>query len=113
MALDMKTKKTITKELAKGYQKARKRDKTKILDEFINLTGYNRCYASWLLKNCGKKLFMHRKGKETIIFVGEIVKIKRRRKRIYDDEVKKALARIWWIMDYPCGKELFLFFLRL
>lgn len=106
MGLDMRTKKSITKELAKRYQKARKKDKTKILNEFTTLTGGNRSYASWLLRNCGRKVVKYQKGKETIIFVGEIVKIKRRRKRIYDDEVKKALARIWWIMDYPCGKRL-------
>ncbi len=106
MALDMRTKKSITKELAKRYQKARKRDKMKILNEFINPTGYNRCYASYLLRNCGRKVVMWRNGKETIIFVGEIQKIKRIRKRIYGEEVKKALARIWWIMGYPCGKRL-------
>ncbi len=51
MVLDMK-------ELAKRYQKARKRYKMKILEDFINLTGYNRCYASWLLRNYGRKVVM-------------------------------------------------------
>jgi len=32
-----------------------------------------------------------RKEKESIIFVGEIRKVKRVRKRIYDDECEKAL----------------------
>lgn len=106
MGLDMRTKKTITKELAQRYQKARKKERKKILNEFVSLTGYNRSYASWLLRNCGRKLLMWRKGKKTIIFVGEILKVKRRRKRIYDEEVRKALARIWWILDYACGKRL-------
>ncbi len=57
----------------------------KIIEEFINLTGYNRFYASWLLRNCRRKVVMWRKGKESIIFVGEIVKIKK---------VKKALEAI-------------------
>jgi len=106
MGLDMKTRKIITTELAKRYQKASKKEKGKILDELTSLHSYNRSYASWLLRNCGKKVVICRKGKESIIFVGEIRKVKRVRKRIYDDNCKKALARIWWTLDYPCGKRL-------
>ncbi|MCJ7472547.1 MAG: hypothetical protein MUP02_07055, partial [Actinobacteria bacterium] len=32
------------------YSKASKKQKTKTLDEFCATTGYNRCYASWILK---------------------------------------------------------------
>jgi hypothetical protein len=42
--LAMNHKKAVTAEIAKKYIKATKKEKTKILDEFINLTGYNRTY---------------------------------------------------------------------
>ncbi len=48
--LAMKHKKAITAELHKRYAKATKRQKSKILDEFINLTGYVRTYAARILR---------------------------------------------------------------
>ena len=47
MGLTMKEKKAVSKEIAKRYKKARKREKGKILDEFTKLTNYSRCYASY------------------------------------------------------------------
>ena len=51
MGLDMKTKKKLTEETAKHYCTASKRNKTKILDEFISTAGYNLKYAIHVLKN--------------------------------------------------------------
>ena len=51
MGLDMKTKKKLTEKTAKRYCTASKKNKTKILDEFIATTGYNRKYAIHVLKN--------------------------------------------------------------
>ena len=51
MGLDMKTKKKLSEETAKRYCTAAKKQKTKILDEFIATTGYNLKYAIHLLKN--------------------------------------------------------------
>ena len=50
MGLDMKTKKKLSEETAKRYCTAAKKQKTKILDEFIATTGYNRKYAIHVLK---------------------------------------------------------------
>jgi len=47
--LTMGQKKAITREVKERYQKARKKEKIMILDEFTRLTGYNRCYASQIL----------------------------------------------------------------
>jgi len=43
---------------------------------------------------------------QRIIFVAELKKIKRSRQSVYDEEVVKALKRLWLIMDFPCGKRL-------
>lgn len=47
MALTMKEKKAVTAEVAKRYQKVKKKERTLILDEFVSLTGYSRCYGAF------------------------------------------------------------------
>jgi hypothetical protein len=53
----MREKQKITQQVSKRYQRARKKEKSKILDEFVEVTGYNRAYASNLLNNWGKKIY--------------------------------------------------------
>jgi len=43
---------------------------------------------------------------EQVIVIGELRKIKRRRKRIYDEEFRKVLEWLWQVLDYSCGKRL-------
>lgn len=57
MRLTMREKQKITQQVSKRYQRARKKEKSKILDEFVEVTGYNRAYASNLLNNWGKKIY--------------------------------------------------------
>jgi hypothetical protein len=71
------------------------------LDEFTKLTGYCRSYGAWLLKSCGRKIIIPGKT----VLIGEIKKVKRKRNRIYTDDVVKVLKRIWYIMDFPFGKR--------
>ena len=46
MPLTMKEKQAVTKQLAVEYKRAGKKVKGRILDTVIELTGYNRSYAS-------------------------------------------------------------------
>ncbi|MHA1375570.1 MAG: hypothetical protein ACTSR7_14915 [Promethearchaeota archaeon] len=48
--LTMGQKKTVTKELRDRYQKSSKKEKVRILNEFIQLTRYNRSYAARTLR---------------------------------------------------------------
>jgi hypothetical protein len=92
-----------TKITAVRYQKAAKKKKGAILDEFIELTGYDRCYASYLLKNHGKKVWINNK----VIVIGDICKRRKRdSQRTYGDDVLRVLKQIWVIMDCICGKRL-------
>ena len=104
--LEMGIRKKISKKIAERYQRARKKEKGKILDEFVSLMGYNRNYASWLLRNIGRKVVI--KGKRgRVILIGEQQKIKREgRKKVYGKEVEKALKEVWYILDCPCGRRL-------
>lgn len=89
--------------VAPRYQKARKKEKGLILDEFTNLTGYGRRYASYVLRSHGKKIWIN---PETVL-VSDVRKRKTRKKeRIYDDVVVASLKKAWEMMDYICGKRL-------
>jgi hypothetical protein len=103
MRLTMKEKNSVTKAIASRYQKASKKQKGIILDEFTQLTGYTRCYASYLLASHGKRI----RVSSNIVIVGDVgKKTKRNRHRIYDSRVLSALKKIWLTMDCICGKRL-------
>jgi hypothetical protein len=91
--MDMHSRNQYLKQLRIEYLRTRsKRGKGKLLDEAHKRTGLNRKYLIRKLKvlsNLDKKK----------------VKV-RRRKQIYDGQVRAALVRCWEIFDYPCGQRL-------
>ncbi|MCK4241494.1 MAG: transposase, partial [Candidatus Atribacteria bacterium] len=102
--LTMRHKKAITKELRDRYQRASKKEKTMMLDEFIRLTGYNRSYAARVLRIKRVLGYLNIAGKR-IKYVAD-KKIKREKKKFYDKEVFIALKKILIICDYICSKRL-------
>lgn len=102
MGLTMKEKRTITKEVAGRYRRVSKKGKGAILDEFVELTGYNRSYASHVLHNQGVVKYVP----GVVMILDATKRIRRQRERTYGREVYKALRKIWAIMDYICGKRL-------
>lgn len=85
------------------YKKERKKQKGFILNEFVELTRYNRSYASHILQSHGKKI---RVSNKTIIEGDIWNRAKRKRQKKYDDKVLKRLKEIWGIIDFICGKRL-------
>jgi hypothetical protein len=107
MALTMREKKAVTKEVAKRYNRVKKKEKGKILDELVVLTGYNRCYASFVLRNWNRKLIIPPNNSNVLIPIEDKRhKTKRSKTRIYDEKVLVALKQIWSICDCICGKRL-------
>lgn len=107
MGLRMSERRAVTREVAKRYQKSSKKQKGKILDEFTALMGYNRSYASHILSNWDRKVFLRHRDKTVAIIFGKVNrKSKRHRKRNYDKDVLNVLRSIWMISDYLCGKRL-------
>jgi len=103
MRLTMREKKSVTRVIASRYRNSNKKEKGKILEEFLELTGYTRSYASYLLGSHGKKLRIT----SNVVIVGDVrKKTKRNRDKIYDSRVLDALKKIWFIMDCICGKRL-------
>lgn len=102
MRLTMKERKAVTRKVSERYRRARKKEKGVILDEFIEITGYNRKYASSVLRVAG-----------TDIWIGKAVcrgdtkkKGKRGRPRHYGEEVFGVVKQLWEMMNFMCGKRL-------
>jgi hypothetical protein len=103
MRLTVKERKKAVAIVSPRYQKARKKDKKVILDEFTELTGYERRYASYVLRSHGRKVWVS----TTMRIQGDVRKRTNRKKPpVYDNEVLEALREVWDIMDYICGKRL-------
>lgn len=91
--MDMYSRNQYLKQLRIEYLKTgSKKGKGRLLDEAQKRTGLNRKYLMRklrVLSNLDKK-----KGRV------------RRRKQVYDGEVRAALVKCWEIFDYPCGQRL-------
>lgn len=93
--LNMCERQSLTAQIVRRYQKARKLEKTQILDEFIHNTGYNRSYARRVIGLTKNHDFRTHK------------KIKRIRAHKYDPlVVLKPLSKLWDMSNFICGKRL-------
>jgi len=90
----MRQKQALTATIVRRYTKVSKREKTKILDELVANTGYNRSYARMALNRAAKRDFRKKKTRKVVV------------NKKYDLAVLKALTRIWIILNYICGKRL-------
>ena len=107
MGLDMKTKKKLSEETAKRYCTAAKKQKTKILDEFIATTGYNRKYAIHVLKNSAyvKVTHFNNVARQSVQVITKTRK-KRNYEKYYDQDVQEHVIRLWIFSMYLCAKRL-------
>jgi hypothetical protein len=110
MGLSMSQRKAVTKQLATRYQHAHKGERGRMLNEFTSLTGYTRSYASFVLRNWGRKRILTLGGVRTIYVFGQERKRKpTRRVRTYDKAVVKPLTQLWALSGGLCGKRLAVF----
>src|SRR5215216_4084344 len=103
MRLTTKARQEVTKVTAGQYRGASKKEKSKILDQFIATTGYSRWYARLVLRHEGRRI---QTDKQTIVVVERKLSRKRKRTRCYDEKVQAGLVKLWRLMDYICGKRL-------
>jgi hypothetical protein len=76
--------------VAERYQKSSRVEKTRILDEFVRLTGYHRKHAVRVLRG---------RAPAKKPSAGS-------RPRLYDEAVRQALVVLWEASDRICGKRL-------
>ncbi|GAB4117982.1 MAG: hypothetical protein Kow00103_15030 [Candidatus Caldatribacteriota bacterium] len=101
--LTMGQKKAVTKELQNRYQKSSKKEKIVMLNELIQLTGYNRSYAARVLRRKELLGYLNIAGKRVKCLASVR---KRKKQRFYDEEVLMALKKLWEEADYICSKRL-------
>ena len=100
-------KKAVTREYQPHYQRASKKEKMVLLDEFTKLTGYHRKSAIRLLgAKPVKQVMIYMKGKAVKIKPEKKRPANRKEKRIYNDNVIDALRQVWTFFWYKCGKIL-------
>ena len=109
MGLTMEQKRAVTGKLATKYRGSKSRkERSRILDEVQELTGYNRHYAAWLLRKYGtRRVVTDEQGQTVELVVGR----KNKRRRIerpptYDEAVKEEIVFLWDCFDQMCGKRL-------
>jgi hypothetical protein len=103
MRLTMKARQEVTKATAGQYRGSSKKEKGKILNQFIATTGYSRWYARLVLRHEGRRLQI---DKQTIVVVERKSSTRRKRARCYDEKGQNTLVRLWRLMDHICGKRL-------
>src|SRR4051795_11257673 len=84
------TRRELLEALRERYRNASKIDKSKILDEFIGITGRHRKYAIRLLKGLDPVMSDQPKLGRTI----------------YSEAIREALIILWEAADRICGKRL-------
>lgn len=77
--------------LRERYRSSSKKDKSRILDEFIAITGHHRKHGIRLLSQVGEDDEVPRRA---------------RGQRIYDEAIREAVIMIWEAADRICGKRL-------
>ena len=113
MGFTMAEKKKIAAEYAPRYRMAKKSEKTKLLDEYLRLTGStSRKYAIFKLNRVGKTQLRTLGGKTVNVKIVERSRKKRVYQPYYDEEVADKLFLLWQNFNWQCG-QLFAPFLRL
>lgn len=107
MGFTMAERGKIRENYAKKYREADKAEKTKILNEYLELLGKgNRKYEIYALNREGKKQLRHIGGKSVNVKITSKQRKKRVYKKYYDEDVEKALIRLWKFFRYICGERL-------
>jgi hypothetical protein len=88
--VSMATRRELVLAINERYASARRSDKTKVLDEFVALTGHHRKHAMRLLRGAAPP-----SGRGP-----------RPGRRVYGEDVRAALVMAWEASDRICGKRL-------
>jgi hypothetical protein len=110
----LKTRKKICGKIYSRYQKAEKKDKGKILDEYSQTLGLCRDYLAHMLANWGKTRYAVSGGKSVKYVAGPPAKDRHKapegkkagRPEKYHKAFVMVLTAVWEFFDFQCGKLL-------
>jgi hypothetical protein len=95
VGLTLQERRSVTRETRRKYRRVPRGEKTEILNEFTDLTEYNRKYALQLLKGTVKASKRPRGASGP-----------RGHPRLYDSAMLAVLKRLWAVFGFMCGKRL-------
>lgn len=90
----------ITKKYAAAYQQASKKDKTRILDQLVSVTGWNRDHARQQLR----RRMAQPKGRAQATVA--VIDRRRTKGRKYSYDAVRVLQHVWAVAGGICGKYL-------
>ena len=93
MRLTMKERKPLYRVMAERYQKASKKGRSKLLDEFVDITAMNKSYAAILLRKHGIKLRNMSASTIDRVLKKERKKIIEEHKRLNLFELKRRITK--------------------
>ena len=87
--ISVETRVELVRAIGERYRAGTRKEKLRILDEFVAVTGYHRKHGIRVLNT-----------------EGSMALAKRSRSRVYDEAVREALVVLWEASDRVCGKRL-------
>jgi len=114
MGLTMRERQAVTRELTARFRRATKKERGRMLDEFVQLTGYNRVYAAYVLRRCGRPEVRTVRGRRVVFVPGHgrapgAARKKGRLQGYQSPDFFALLKRLWALSDGLCGKRLVAF----
>ena len=97
MALAMRERHAVVKEMSGRYSTVSKTDRMRVIDQVVDLTGYTREYAALLLRAYARGTVY---GPEGILLKPSVTR-RRRREKYYDESVHRVLKKIWAVWNSP------------
>lgn len=112
MGLTMRQRHAVMREMCSRFRRSSKKERSALLTQCVELTGYNRVYAAYVLRNCGRRQ-VRMVGRHRVVFIPAQARpagSKRKRRGAYRTKAfLKALRQFWALADGLCGKRLAVF----
>jgi hypothetical protein len=102
----MSERRAVVEQTFRRYQKADRQHKGKILDEFVQLTGYRRTYAALVLRRWGTVSWQVGPRGPLRLVAGMPRRPRKAVPPVYGEEVREAVVRLWYLCDCMCSKRL-------